>query len=166
MVETKSSGLNIRDNSMVSLSAHTNKYLTTAMLLGSQNCTFLGQRLQKQQNRECNDNSISLVNHTRNTTNPVTGTTPTSLFTIDSILAPKTSTDSLDQRQSDSPCSSPSGSIPASSPMRPTRVPALLHPGLHLGHLAAAAASGFGSPTDFLGEWLNNSQYILKYKNV
>ncbi|KAJ6649789.1 Homeobox protein goosecoid, partial [Pseudolycoriella hygida] len=37
----------------------------------------------------------------------------------------------------------------------PTRVPALLHPGLHLGHLAAAAASSFGSPSDFLVAYPN-----------
>jgi len=32
----------------------------------------------------------------------------------------------------------------------------LQHPGLHLGHLAAAAASGFAaSPSDFLGKSIN-----------
>lgn len=41
------------------------------------------------------------------------------------------------------------GSATSSQP----RVPTMLHPGLHLGHLAAAAASGFGaSSADFLGK--------------
>lgn len=53
-----------------------------------------------------------------------------SSFSIDSILA--------------------RGSATSSQP----RVPAMLHPGLHLGHLAAAAASGFGaSSADFLGKF-------------
>lgn len=53
-----------------------------------------------------------------------------SSFSIDSILA--------------------RGSATSSQP----RVPAMLHPGLHLGHLAAAAASGFGaSSADFLGNF-------------
>lgn len=68
-----------------------------------------------------------------------------SLFTIDSILAPK-STSNPSSPQSPSSAHSP-------TPVRPTRVPGLLHhPGLHLSHLAAAAASGFGATSDFLGE--------------
>lgn len=70
--------------------------------------------------------------------------TPNSLFTIDSILAPKSTSN---------PSSPPSPSTHSPTPIRPTRVPGLLHhPGLHLGHLAAAAASGFGATSDFLGE--------------
>lgn len=60
-------------------------------------------------------------------------------------------------KRSESPTSpSSNSSSAASSPLRPQRVPAMLqHPGLHLGHLAAAAASGFAaaSPSDFLGKF-------------
>lgn len=60
------------------------------------------------------------------------GTTPStsagSLFTIDSILAPRPK---------------------PSSPQRPL----LHHPTLHLGHIAAAASAGFGpASADFLGK--------------
>lgn len=55
--------------------------------------------------------------------------TATSLFTIDSILAPR-------PKQS------------SSSPQRPM----LQHPNIHLGHIAAAASAGFGATSaDFLG---------------
>lgn len=73
--------------------------------------------------------------------------TPNSLFTIDSILAgPKSISN---------PNSPPSPTTHSPTPIRPARVPGLLHhPGLHLGHLAAAAASGFGATSDFLGEFV------------
>lgn len=69
---------------------------------------------------------------------PRENTTPsssgTSLFTIDSILAPRP------KHQ---------GSI--GSPQRPI----LQHPNIHLGHIAAAASAGFGAGSaDFLGEYL------------
>lgn len=77
-----------------------------------------------------------------------------SSFTIDSILAPKPMIDmKMDyncKTDSRSPSNSPSLSA-TSSPMRPARVPAMLHPGLQLSHLAAAAATGFGAPSDFFG---------------
>jgi hypothetical protein len=63
----------------------------------------------------------------------------TSLFTIDSILAPRPS------HQSTAPhhVLSPHQRLP----------PAMLHHPLHLGHLAAAAASGFSATSaDFLGK--------------
>lgn len=64
-----------------------------------------------------------------------------SSFSIDSILA--------------------RGSATSSQP----RVPAMLHPGLHLGHLAAAAASGFGaSSADFLGKFNRKpSQFFFHF---
>lgn len=128
-------------------------YLTTAMLLNSQSCGYLGQRLQhafQQQQHQLHQHQQQLDEarseaelQPRSTTS---ATTPTSLFTIDSILAPKPN----QARRSESPVS-PSGSA-TTSPVRPQRVPAMLHhPGLHLGHLAAAAASGFAAPSDFLG---------------
>lgn len=184
-------------------STATNNYLTTAMLLGSQNCNYLGQAVKSEPQRQhthSGDNqspspsppplqphpsamrssadqpvqiigrmatgngSPFLLKHQshqhmdtdsqRGSSNggqsPVSATalsgTPNSLFTIDSILAPK-STSNPSSPQSPSSTHSP-------TPIRPTRVPGLLHhPGLHLGHLAAAAASGFGATSDFLGEW-------------
>lgn len=61
-----------------------------------------------------------------------TTTNSGSLFTIDSILAPRPK--------------------PASSSQNP---PVFQHPSIHLGHLAAAASSGFGAaPADFLGKTL------------
>lgn len=84
-----------------------------------------------------------------------TGATATSLFTIDSILAPK-------DKGSESPVSPSSNSSATTSPVRPQHVPAMLqHPGLHLGHLAAAA--GFGtSPSDFLGESSCQNKFVLR----
>lgn len=89
--------------------------------------------------------------------NSRTQTAPTSLFTIDSILAPTSTKANQAQhsinnnRSSESPGSSPPASA-NTSPIRP-RLPMLHHPGLHLGHLAAAA-SGFGSTSEFLGKSL------------
>lgn len=155
-------------------------YLTT-MLLNSQNCSYLGQRLQNLRNSSDLDQhhqippslgahqmlpnqhnqqhlSINTLNHNHSsTTAPQTLTTAnTSLFTIDSILAssrsPTSASSSSKYIKLESPSTSPTPlSSSGSSPVRPTRVPAMLHPGLHLGHLAAAAAGGFGTPSDFLG---------------
>lgn len=78
----------------------------------------------------------------------LSGGTPTSLFTIDSILAP---THKSNSNQS-SPRSPPTTHSP--TPVRPTRVQGIMHhPSLHLSHLAAAAASGFNATSDFLGEF-------------
>lgn len=67
----------------------------------------------------------------------------TSLFTIDSILAPRPSPQSTPQHTH---VLSPQHRLP----------PAVLHHPLHLGHLAAAAASGFGATSaDFLGKRLS-----------
>lgn len=149
MVETTSPG--VSPNTINSQAS--SNYLTTAMLLGNQGCGYFGQRLsnhlQMQRNIEQTDQSQN--NHQRSTH---TGSNaPTSLFTIDSILAPKPSAVSPSFKiiKSESPVSI---SPPATSPVRPQRVPAILHhPGLHhLGHLAAAAATSFGSTTDFLGK--------------
>ncbi|CAD7080079.1 unnamed protein product [Hermetia illucens] len=132
-------------------------YLTTAMLLNSQSCGYLGQRLQhafQQQQHQLHQHQQQLDEARSETElqprSTTSATTPTSLFTIDSILAPKPN----QARRSESPVS-PSGSA-TTSPVRPQRVPAMLHhPGLHLGHLAAAAASGFAAPSDFLVAYPN-----------
>lgn len=156
-------------------------YLTT-MLLNSQNCGYLGQRLQnhlrnavdldhqhqlpqsisvhQMVNTPLNQhNQPSQLRVAHNSTVMQSSTTTTanhssSLFTIDSILASSgspTSASSSKYIKLESPSTSPTPiSSSGSSPMRPTRVPAMLHPGLHLSHLAAAA-SGFGTPSDFLG---------------
>lgn len=61
----------------------------------------------------------------------------TSLFTIDSILAPRPK---------------------PSSPQRPM----MQHPNIHLGHIAAAASAGFGaSSADFLGKLFSLLPIIL-----
>lgn len=141
MIETSSPGISMkRCGSPIEQPINTNNpanYLTTAML---QNCGYLGQRLQSvfQQSEDYTDDHMI---HRSSST----GATATSLFTIDSILAPK-------DKGSESPVSPSSNSSATTSPVRPQHVPAMLqHPGLHLGHLAAAA--GFGtSPSDFLGE--------------
>lgn len=206
MVETNTSGLGIRVGSPASTNSpshvispppspqhrttqqqqyqqNASAYLTT-MLLNSQNCGYLGQRLQThlrnaadldhhmpsstsigaQQISINHNNHQNLrlgninINNNHNTStpssNPMT-TANTSLFTIDSILASSgspTSASSSKYIKLESPSTSPTPlSSSGSSPVRPTRVPAMLHPGLHLGHLAAAAAGGFGTPSDFLG---------------
>lgn len=147
MIETSSPGISLkRCGSPIEQPINTNNpanYLTTAML---QNCGYLGQRLQSvfQQNEDYLGGDEHMIQRSTST-----GATATSLFTIDSILAPK-------DKGSESPVSPSSNSSAATSPVRPQHVPAasmLQHPGLHLGHLAAAA--GFGtSPSDFLGEFV------------
>lgn len=153
MVETNSPSLSIRSCSPTANSINQNPtYLTTAMLLGSQGCNYLGQRIQNHL-RE-----VKIEQDEQNQRN--TNTMSTSLFTIDSILAPNKPSSDLNFK-SESPSSSPPTSC-TTSPTRPTRVPAMLHPGLHLGHLAAAAS--FGSPTEFLGKYFLNfllSQIVL-----
>lgn len=171
MVET-SSPLNRNRGESVSpnpsLSPQSPHYLNSTMLLNSQNYSYFGQRLSNlhsdlHRNLEHNSENTNQLLQQHKQLN----STPTSLFTIDSILASKPSS-----RQSESPPSSPILDSPKNSvistncnnsnggsnnslnsPIRPTRVPTMLHhPGLHLSHLAAAAASGFGTPSDFLGE--------------
>ncbi|XP_055839288.1 homeobox protein goosecoid [Episyrphus balteatus] len=161
-------------------------YLTTAMLLNSQNCGYLGQRLQsvfqnhqqqQQQQREqlqqqqqqhqqqqqqqqhnqndCQPTSEDHIHHHHRSVTSGTSSAA-SLFTIDSILG---SRNGVNFKRAESPASPSSNSSAATSPIRPQRVPAMLqHPGLHLGHLAAAAASGFAaaaSPSDFLVAYPN-----------
>ncbi|XP_017155351.1 homeobox protein goosecoid [Drosophila miranda] len=195
-------------------------HLTTAMLLNSQQCGYLGQRLQSvlqqqqqqqhQQHHQSQSQSqtpssddgsqsgVTILDEERTRGLPVGATAASaaaaSLFTIDSILGSRSanaqhqqgSTSSHSQsssggchnnnnnnhsssssnglglglkRSTESPASpnSNSSSSAAASPIRPQRVPAMLqHPGLHLGHLAAAAASGFAaSPSDFLVAYPN-----------
>lgn len=154
MVETNNSGLGICEGSSpnTNISTHTNPaYLTTAMLLGTQGCGYLGQRIQNHL-RERSEIGQQQQQHQQQ--RHTASSTPTSLFTIDSILA-SAKPASLHNDEATVKLESPSCSPPSSqsSPVRPTRVPAMLHPGLHLGHLAAAAASGFGTPSDFLGEY-------------
>lgn len=72
------------------------------------------------------------VYKTRTTPGSIPSTSAGSLFTIDSILAPRPK---------------------PSSPHRPV----LHHPTLHLGHIAAAASAGFNpASADFLGEFSYN----------
>lgn len=146
---------------------------TTAMILGTQTCNYLGQRIQNhlRDRSECdqimqtnNNNTIQqqlqqqqqqqhhYQKDSKMKTITTNHTTPTSLFTIDSILASKPIDFKSDYLKSDS--RSPSNSPPlssTSSPLRSARVPTMIHPGLQLSHLAAAAASTFGTPSDFLG---------------
>lgn len=131
----------------INFSQHQNNYLTTAMLLGTQGCGYLGQRL-----------GALDTDHASSNNNQRTNTNPNSLFTIDSILAPKPnnlSNGNLAMRIKTESPGNMSPTSPSTSPIRPTRVPAMLqHPGLHLSHLAAAAASSFGTTSDFLGEFI------------
>lgn len=110
----------------------------------------------KHERQHQTDDKDALTNHDEiKMRNCSSGSTPTSLFTIDSILASKPVDIKLEyasKSESRSPSNSPSLST-TSSPLRPARVPAMLHPGLHLSHLAAAAATGFGTPSDFLGKY-------------
>jgi homeobox protein goosecoid len=142
MVETSSPGLLSRGTPYSQMSpSSAQNYLSTAMLLGSQGCGYFGQRMSTN-----NDHFSAHNSHLNRSLN----TSSSSLFTIESILAPKNGSN----RKSESPSPSPSEST-TSSPIRPQRVPAMLHhSGLHLGHLAAAAASGFGATSDFLGKRL------------
>lgn len=178
-------------------------HLTTAMLLNSQQCGYLGQRLQtvlqqKMQSQtptSSDEGSLSGVtileddrsSQTNNTNAAVAAAA--SLFTIDSILGSRTVNNAVSaasqahntncsaagtaltvesgaigaisnsqQKRAESPASlSSNSSSTATSPLRPQRTissaAVLQHPGLHLGHLAAAAATGFAaSPSDFLGK--------------
>lgn len=184
MVETSSHQMTIRSSPLSkNRSVPNQSYLTTAMLLGTQNCNYLGQRLTNLR-EHMSDNDLILnasvqpisQQHVAMPQHPSmrpkmdidekpmqrkeeakirdSGSMPTSTFTIDSILASKPVDIKFDyslKSDSRSPSNSPSLSA-TSSPVRPTRVPALLHPGLHLSHLAAAAATGFGTPSDFLGK--------------
>ncbi|XP_055681711.1 homeobox protein goosecoid [Lutzomyia longipalpis] len=150
MVETTSSGIRScgsPNTAPVGDSASPTSYLTTAMLLGGQGCGYLGQRLQFKPQSDRTDSHQTIVQNHTTVNSRVSGSANTSLFTIDSILAPK---------PQHSPSSSPPATSIGNSPLRPTRVPAMLHPsGLHLGHLAAAAASGFGATSDFLVAYPN-----------
>lgn len=146
MVEKNSQQMTIRSASHIKIPNQA--YLTTAMLLGTQN-NYLGQRLNKDSEKEMPRKEEIKIRDCNS------GSMPTSTFTIDSILASSKPVDIKFEYNSKSDSRSPSNSpslSTASSPVRPTRVPAMLHPGLHLSHLAAAAATGFGTPSDFLGE--------------
>lgn len=200
MVETNSNQMTIRSVPLTkNLSIPNQAYLTTAMLLGTQNCNYLGQRLnnlrehiadndlvlnasvhpitqQNVQSQSPNPLNTSRLHCDKNNEKPVKdevkmrdcqssgSTMPTSsTFTIDSILAPKPADIKFEcnsKSESRSPSNSPSLST-TSSPIRPTRVPAMLHPGLHLSHLAAAAATGFGTPSDFLGKSPNYFKHFF-----
>ncbi|XP_031623943.1 homeobox protein goosecoid [Contarinia nasturtii] len=188
MVETNSNQMTVRSvPHQKNQSIPNQAYLTTAMLLGTQNCNYLGQRLNnlrehiadndlilnasvhqipqqmgQMQSSPANLNRIKLEKDTEKETlqrkddakirDCNSGSMATSNFTIDSILATKPVDIKFEynsKSESRSPSNSPSLST-TSSPVRPTRVPAMLHPGLHLSHLAAAAATGFGNPSDFL----------------
>ncbi|XP_020800815.1 homeobox protein goosecoid [Drosophila serrata] len=186
-------------------------HLTTAMLLNSQQCGYLGQRLQsvlqqqqhahhqhhqqsQSQTPSSDDGSqsgVTILEDDRRAggAGGAASAAAASLFTIDSILGSRQAGTTANQSSNhnhnnsssngglpngltsngislglkrngaESPASpnSNSSSSAAASPIRPQRVPAMLqHPGLHLGHLAAAAASGFAaSPSDFLVAYPN-----------
>lgn len=189
MVETNSNQMTIRSTPLTkNLSIPNQAYLTTAMLLGTQNCNYLGQRLnnlrehitendlvlnasiqpvsQQTVQMQSNPSNLNRIHFEKDNEKDMirkeeakirdcnSGSMPTSTFTIDSILASKPVDIKFEynsKSDSRSPSNSPSLSS-TSSPVRPTRVPAMLHPGLHLSHLAAAAATGFGTPSDFLGK--------------
>lgn len=208
MVETNSNPMTIRNTPLTkNLSISNQAYLTTAMLLGTQNCNYLGQRLtnlrehitdnelvlnasvhpivqQNLSNQASSGLGSNSMTHSVDkdgssggsgasggngaADKPIKGemkirdyshsgsssSMPSSTFTIDSILASKPADIKFEcstKSDSRSPSNSPSLST-TSSPIRPTRVPAMLHPGLHLSHLAAAAATSFGTPSDFLGK--------------
>lgn len=189
MVETNTNQMTVRSTPLTkNLTIPNQAYLTTAMLLGTQNCNYLGQRLNNlrdhitdndlvlnasvqpissQQTAQMHSNAV--ISHRTQSERDNdkemgrkedakirdcnSGSMSTS-FTIDSILASKPVDIKFEynpKSESRSPSNSPSLSS-TSSPVRPTRVPAMLHPGLHLSHLAAAAATGFGTPSDFLGK--------------
>lgn len=177
MVETNTSGIrgpgsgqsSPPSNSTISTGQTNSTYITTAMLLGTQGCGYLGQRIQnhlrerselEQQQQQSSpphhhhhQQHHAGHPHQTNNRNNIVSSMPTSLFTIDSILASNSKSNSeIKVKVENSPSNSPTPPSITNSPMRPTRVPAMLHPGLHLGHLAAAAASGFGTPSDFLGK--------------
>lgn len=175
------------DHSPKNLPLSNQSYLATAMLLGTPNYNYLGQRLNTHLREQIADNEL-IVNatmkssptsiphqmHSALTQTKIESPEPdvdkdipmkddmkmrnfntASTFTIDSILAPKPLIDmkleyNTTKSDSRSPSNSPSLSS-TSSPIRPARVPAMLHPGLQLPHLAAVAASGFGTPSDFFG---------------
>lgn len=115
------------------------------MILGTQKCGggFLGHIKKKLPERTNDNQEVEAANNDYNMLSN-SGSSQT-LFTIDSILAPRSVNF---KSEGSSPCTSP---LPQ-SPMQPTRVPAMLHPGIHLSHLAAAAATTFGSPSDILSK--------------
>lgn len=120
---------------------------STTMILGTQNCgNFLGHIKKKLPADRSGDTSDSDAGPNDYNVLSNSGSAQT-LFTIDSILAPRPANF---KSEAPSPCNSP---MPQ-SPLQPTRVPAMLHPGLHLGHLAAAAATTFG-PSDILSKCTN-----------
>lgn len=101
---------------MVETSQHRDDVMVPSHFLGN---VFLGEGFKP------------VYNSNKHRVPPVATTTNSgSLFTIDSILAPRPK--------------------PTSSSQSP---PLFQHPSIHLGHLAAAASSGFGTaPAEFLGK--------------
>lgn len=126
------------------------------MILGTQNCgNFLGHIKKKIPERIVENSDSDAGNNEYNVLSN-SGSSQT-LFTIDSILAPRPVNF---KSEAPSPCNSP---MPQ-SPVHPTRVPAMLHPGLHLSHLAAAAATTFG-PSDILSMCFFNLFSLRKSMN-
>lgn len=194
MVESNTHQVTIRsDHLPKNISLPNLPHLKAAMLLGTPNCNFLGQRLNTHLRDQIAENELivnasmkssptstpmphqmlAALNHTkiespepdavdkniqRKDDIKMRNFHTASTFTIDSILAPKPIDTKMDYNikgDSCSPSNSPSLSS-TSSPIRPARVPAMLHPGLQLSHLAAAAATGFGTPSDFFGNVVNH----------
>lgn len=105
----------VETSSQPSPKSNTSTVLNPQHLLGNM---FLGEGFKPvyKPNRSSPNNTASTSNSAG------------SLFTIDSILAPRP------------------------KPLSPQR-PVIHHPSLHLGHIAAAASAGFGATSaDFLGK--------------
>lgn len=142
MVETAPNSLNNR-------AVEYRGYLHTAMLLGA-----AANQRQHQEESSTSDKGPSVG--------------ASSIFTIDSILASPPRGDRRHIGSSDtiavSPASSPGSNAGdrkdgelfrdfRSSPVLPGHQHHHPAAALHLGHLAAAAASGFGTTSDFLGQF-------------
>lgn len=144
MVETKS--LTMRNRSE-SLSPQITCSLSSEKLINSQQLPFFAQ---KSEQNVSSDNTHILLERQRQLN--TTSSPPKSSFTIDNILG------TIKSGLSESPCSSPTNdsyfktNVEQFSP--PIHVPAAMlhHSGLHLSQIAAAAASGFNSPSDFFGK--------------
>lgn len=152
MVETKSLTMRKRSESVSSNTSSSPKIHSSfypEMLINSSNMTFFNPKSVHDYNTS--ENRYNLLNFQKQL-KVVTPTKPS--FTIDNILATNKS------KYSESPSSSPNynkyfkSNDEQFSPTTPLRVPAAIlhHSGLHLSQIAAAAASGFNSPSELFGK--------------
>lgn len=152
MVETKSLSMRKRSDSVSSTTSSSPKiqsFYYPEMLINSSNMTTFNPISIHDYNTS--ENRYNLLNFQKQ----LKVVSPTkSSFTIDNILATNKS------RFSESPSSSPTYNKyfktinEQYSPTTPLRVPAAIlhHPGLHLSQIAAAAVSGFNSPSELFGK--------------